>query len=86
MLEDCGYETYNNKEARKEHKVESKENVAEDTTDKEMVGNPPAPLVTLVNKNLQLLFLKIRCTSTINKSATLMVYMHANFIFPKNLK
>ena len=72
-----GYETYNSKGVKKEHKEEVKldeEEMAEEEA--------PVPLVTHV-KNFCTQFLPmLKCTSTISKFTTLMDCMRTNLTFP----
>ena len=47
LVRDCGYETYNSKEIKKEHKEDT--NVEEEATVEEEEEEAPVPLVTHVN-------------------------------------
>ena len=67
VIKDLGYEAYNPKENKEEHKEESKMVVANDTADDELEEDPPVPLVTQVNIILRSIFAILRCTSTISK-------------------
>ena len=72
-----GYETYNTKEVKEEHKEEAKAE-EEETAEEEA----PVPLVTHVNNLLHSFFPILKCTSTISKFTTLMDCMRANLTFP----
>ena len=70
-----GYETYNTKEVKKEHKEEAK---AEE--EKTVEEEAPVPLVTHVNKILHSIFSNVE--EYINKFTFLMDYMGTNLTFP----
>ena len=72
-----GYETYNTKEVRKEHKEEAK--AEEEKTAEE---DDPVPLVTHVNNFLHSIFPMLKCTLTIKNYTTLMDCMRTNLTFP----
>ena len=67
-----GYETYNTKEVKKEHKEEAR--AEEEETVEE---DAPAPLVTHVNN----IFPMLKCTSTNSKFTTLMDCMRTSLTF-----
>ena len=54
LVKGRGYETYNSKEVKKEHREEEKAEEEEKTEE-----DPPAPLVTHVNNNLHSVFSKV---------------------------
>ena len=75
-----GYEIYNRRETKKEHKEETKpeeEETAEEAT---------VALVTHVNNIFHSIFSTLMCTSTISKFTTLMDCMCTNLAFPKTSK
>ena len=71
-----GYETYNTKKVKKEHKEEAK------AEEQETANEEPVPLVTHINNILHSIFPMLKCTSTINKFTTPMDCMRTNLIFP----
>ena len=71
-----GWEIYNGKQFKKEHKQETKADEVETAEE-----DDPVPLVTHVNNILHSIFPIMKCTSTINKFTTLMVCMRSKLIF-----
>ena len=73
-----GYETYNTKEVKEEHKENAKAEEEETVDD-----DAPVSLVTHVNNILHFIFFPLlKCTSTINKFTTLLDCMRTNLIIP----
>ena len=72
-----GYETYNTKEVKKEHKEEAK---ADEEAEQE--EEAPVLLLTYVNNILHLNFPMFRCTSKISKFTIQMVSMRTSLTFP----
>ena len=72
-----GYETYNTKEVKREHKDEAKAKEEEAVEE-----DAPIPLVTHVNNISFQFFPVLKCTSTISKFTTLMDCMLTSPIFP----
>ena len=77
LVKGRGYETYNTKEIKKEHKEEAKAD-EEETAEEDA----PVPLVTLVNNILHSIFSDVEVYITIIKFTTLMVYMRTSLTFP----
>ena len=77
IVRGCGYETYNTKEVKREHKEEAKAEEKETAEE-----DAPVPLVNQVNNLLHQFFRMLKCISTINKFTTLRDCMRTNLTFP----
>ena len=86
MVRGLGYETYNTREVKKEHKAETKENGVENKIDEEVREDLPAPLVTDLNNIFHSFFsaveVYIKNQQTYNSIG---LYAHMSYI-SKNFK